>query len=319
MQRTDNFNLIMVEGSDTVNLLTQMNPNTETIDEQMFKNQNAGVQTATELLSGTVHAILRSVPDASMIRFTAVSRFTAGDTFTVDGVQVSALLPSGEQLPDGAFIIGSEVLCILKGTLLTVFVSGGSVANAKDSEKLGGELPSYYATKAEVDNAKTVATSAGNVAEANKLALDNGNIMFTVMEGVPMWKERGADAFHPFSNNKADLLWTNPNPATAFGPQTVELDLTNYDAVLIQSNWKGETNYNRYIPHADTYSMVMKGTFGRLLGINESMANGPYSPTSRKATVENNGVTFGNGISTSDSYNDACCVPCYIWGIKIRF
>ena len=167
MQRTDNFNLIVVEGSDTVNLLTQMNPNTEAIDGQMFKNQNAGVQTATELLSGTVHAITRSVPDASMIRFTAVSRFTAGDTFTVDGVQVSALLPSGEQLPDGAFIIGSEVLCVLKGTLLTVFASGSTVALAKNAEKLGGNLPSYYATKTEVDNAQSTANSAGNLAEQN--------------------------------------------------------------------------------------------------------------------------------------------------------
>ena len=162
----------MVEGADKVNLLTQMNPNTEAIDEQMFKNQNAGVQTATELLNGTVHAITRSVADASMIRFTAVSRFTVGDTFTVDGVQVSALLPSGEQLPDGAFIIGSEVLCVLKGTLLTVFASGGKVALAKDAEKLGGQLPAYYATKTEVDNAQNTANSAGALAESNKRVID---------------------------------------------------------------------------------------------------------------------------------------------------
>lgn len=201
MQRTGNFNLIVVEGSDTVNLLTQMNPNTEAIDEQMFKNQNAGVQTATELLSGTVHAITRSVPDASMIRFTAVSRFTAGDTFTVDGVQVSALLPSGEQLSDGAFIIGSEVLCVLKGTLLTVFASGGTVALAKNAEKLGGEFPSYYATKTEVDTAQNTANSAGNLAETNRqdiLTLSNkmnncikfadfSNVLHTITTRAASW------------------------------------------------------------------------------------------------------------------------------------
>lgn len=168
MRLSNNFDLNLVEGSDVVNLLTQMNPNTEKIDEQMFKNQNAGVQSATELLTGTVHAITRSVPDASMIRFTAVSRFTAGDTFTVDGVQVSALLPSGEQLADGAFIIGSEVLCVLKGTLLTVFAGAGAVAMAQDSEKLGGQLPSYYATKTEVDSAQNTANSAGSLAETNR-------------------------------------------------------------------------------------------------------------------------------------------------------
>lgn len=175
MRSSEHFNLNIVEGSDKVNLLTQMNPNTEEIDEQMFKNQNAGVQSATELLSGTVHAITRSVPDASMIRFTAVSRFTAGDTFTVDGIQVSALLPSGEQLPDGAFIIGSEVLCVLKGTLLTVFASGGAVALARDAEKLGGQMPTYYATKTEVDSAQNTANSAGELAESNKQSIDNMN------------------------------------------------------------------------------------------------------------------------------------------------
>lgn len=177
MRNSEHFNLNVVDGTDKVNLLTQMNPNTEAIDEQMFKNQNAGVQTATELLNGTIHAITRSIPDASMIRFTAVSRFTAGDTFTVDGVQVSALLPSGEQLPDGTFIIGSEVLCVLKGTLLTVFSGSGKVALSKDAEKLGGNLPSYYATKEEVNSAQNTANSAGNLAETNRqsiIELNNG-------------------------------------------------------------------------------------------------------------------------------------------------
>lgn len=176
MQRTENFNLIVTEGSDIVNLLTQVNPNTEVIDEQMFKNQNAGVQTATELVSGTVHAITRSIPNASMIRFTAVSRFTAGDTFTVDGVQVSALLPSGEQLPDGAYIIGSEVLCVLKGTLLTVFVSGGAVTLARNAEKLGGQLPSYYATKEEAEvNKQNIAKL--NTAKANYQGNDDVSLV----------------------------------------------------------------------------------------------------------------------------------------------
>lgn len=187
---TDNFDLNLVEGSDVVNLLTQMNPNTEKIDEQMFKNQNAGVQSATELLSGTVHAITRVVPDASMIRFTAVSRFTAGDTFTVDGVQVSALLPSGEQLPDGAFIIGSEVLCVLKGTLLTVFAGAGVVAMSQDSAKLGGNPAEYYASNEELDLVKNTANSAGDIAESNTQKINK--IMpcvknnFDMESGVPL-------------------------------------------------------------------------------------------------------------------------------------
>jgi len=32
---------------------------------------------------------------------------------------------------------------------------------------------------------------------------------------------------------KMDLLWTNPNPTSAFNPQTVSLDLSEYDLILI--------------------------------------------------------------------------------------
>ena len=167
MTRTTNYNLIVVEGSDKVNLLTQMNPNTEKIDEVMKANENSGIQIATELLSGTVHAITRTVPSASMFKFTAVSNYTAGDTFTVDGVQVTALLTSGEALGTGAYIIGSEVLCSLKDTLLTVYTQGGTVKLAEDSEKLGGNLPEYYAKQSDLLTVKSTADSASSLSRQN--------------------------------------------------------------------------------------------------------------------------------------------------------
>lgn len=167
MKRTTNYDLIVVEGSDKVNLLTQMNPNTEKIDEVMKTNEKSGVQIATELLSGTVHAITRTVPSASMFKFTAVSNYTSGDTFTVDGVQVTALLTSGEALGTGAYIIGSEVLCSLKDTLLTVYTQGGTVKLAEDSEKLGGNLPEYYAKQSELDTVKDTANSASELSRTN--------------------------------------------------------------------------------------------------------------------------------------------------------
>lgn len=167
MTRTNNYDLIVVEGSDKVNLLTQMNPNTEKIDEVMKANENSGVQVATELLSGSVHAITRTVKNASMFKFTAVSNYTSGDTFTVDGVQVTALLTSGEALGTGAYIIGSEVLCSLKDTLLTVYTQGGTVKLADDSEKFGGNLPEYYAKKSELDIVTNTANNASELSRTN--------------------------------------------------------------------------------------------------------------------------------------------------------
>lgn len=176
MQNTDNFDLKIYEGEDLFNPLVVENANAQAIDTQMKKNENHTVGDATELVSGTVHALTRLTPDTPMLRFTATSRFTAGDTFTVDGVQVSALTVSGEQLPDGAYIIGSEVLAYLKGTLLTFFTSQGTLATAQNALKLGGNTPEYYATATAVQQAQDTATAAGNLAnEVNSNLATIGN------------------------------------------------------------------------------------------------------------------------------------------------
>lgn len=166
MTNTTNYDLILVEGSDKVNPLTQVNPNFEVIDEEMKKNKDAGVSTATELLTGSIHGLQRANADASMFRFTATSNYTSGDTFTVDGIQVTALTPTGEALGSGAYIIGSEVLCCLKGTLLTMFLSGGTVTTADNALKLGGQDPEYYGTAEDVTQAQQTATAAGVLANS---------------------------------------------------------------------------------------------------------------------------------------------------------
>ena len=192
MQNTENFNLKVYEGEDLFNPLIVENVNVQAIDTLMKKNEIHAVGDATELVSGTVHAITRLTPDAPMLRFTATSRFTAGDTFTVDGVQVSALTVSGEQLPDGAYIIGSEVLAYLKGTLLTVFTSQGTLATAKNALKLGGNDPEYYATASAVQTAQETATAAGNLAnevnnslsDVNNNLIPNTNPLFTAQKNA---------------------------------------------------------------------------------------------------------------------------------------
>ena len=161
MRASEHFNLNLVEGKDIVNPLVTDVPNYESIDAQMFKNQNAGVHNATELKTGTVHAITRLVPDAQMITFTATSNFVAGDTFTVDGIQVSALTVSGEQLPTGAYVINSQVLAILKGTLLTVYGVGSETAD--NALALNGHPDTYFGTKEDVDNAINTANAANEL------------------------------------------------------------------------------------------------------------------------------------------------------------
>lgn len=159
MRNTDNFDLSLYEGTDKFNPLTVENSNIEKIDEQMAKNYAGTVGVATELKSGTVHSLTRS-DDTPVFRFIATSNYAAGDTFTVDGIQVSGLLADGRTLSDGAYVINSNVLCCLTGTVLTFYVTAGSVETADNSLKLGGELPAYYGKASEVAQASSVAQAA---------------------------------------------------------------------------------------------------------------------------------------------------------------
>lgn len=178
MKTSDNYGLNLVEGTDLVNPLVQDVPNYETIDEVMYENACNSIPLATELKSGTVHALTRSNPDASMFRFIATSRYDEGDTFTVDGIQVSGLLTDGTTLSDGAYVINANVLCCLVGTVLTLFTVPGAIQTAQNALKLGGELPSFYGKASDVQTATTTANAAGT------LATNLDNKLTNLIQGV---------------------------------------------------------------------------------------------------------------------------------------
>lgn len=128
---TENYGLNIVEGTDIVNPLIYDNPNYQKIDEQMFINQNNGVPKASYNKSGTVHQITRSLTQAPVFWFTASSNYNSGDTFSVNGSSVSAVLPDGSTLPNNAFTINSNVICLLVGKVLTIFSVKENVESAK--------------------------------------------------------------------------------------------------------------------------------------------------------------------------------------------
>ena len=130
MTTTTYYDLNIVEGTDIVNPLTVDNPNYNKIDEVMHNNAVSGVTLAGEIANATVHAITRENSECAVMRFIATSNWKAGDTITVDGVAVTPLLPSGETLPDGAYVINANVLCILTGTNLTVYAERKKIENA---------------------------------------------------------------------------------------------------------------------------------------------------------------------------------------------
>lgn len=291
MTTTDNYNLKLAEGNDLVNPLVIDNPNYETIDEVMKENADNGIPSATELTTGTVHALTRSNPDAKVFHFTATSNFATGDTFTVDNVQVTALLPSGLPLATGAYIIGSEVICALRDTLLTVFVSGGTAVLAEDSERLGGELPAYYATQSDMDDAEDGISALGTITNSLDLrvtALEQGG---TGVGGT--------------------VLWSNPNYASNFAGQEVTLsdDIGNYDYYEVVAQLQAGTGTTAMITFTSGLVPSVRNT-----QINSLNAARSFIFNGNKCTI-NNGVYYST-YGGSGTVDNSRIIPISIIGFN---
>lgn len=154
MQQSTNYNFNLPEGTDLVNLLTQLIPNWSSLDSILRGIQNDTFETATETVALGVHALARLDPDAKLLKWVATANYTSGETFTIDGTPIAASTPSGNTLATGAYVSGAIVIAAINSdeTAMTVFVTGTNVAS--DSERLGGELPSYYATDQDMETAK---------------------------------------------------------------------------------------------------------------------------------------------------------------------
>lgn len=127
MTTTPNYGFNIPEGSDTVNLLTQNYPNFTNLDSILKSIEITGITTSVATKVGTVFQIARTNTDLNVLRFVATANYASGDTFTVDGVSVTATAVDGTALPAGAFVINQSVLAILNGTVLTFLIGGGSV------------------------------------------------------------------------------------------------------------------------------------------------------------------------------------------------
>ena len=127
-----------------------------------------------------------------------------------------------------------------------------------------------------------------------------------------------------------DLLWTNASPRVAFGAQTVSIDLTNYDAVIIESMPSTPMDYlfpdNRDPATGYPYNHYLfqrvfmnKDESGELL-LGSTIRYTDASTTTgtvahRTVSISDSGVVFGGGYLNSSAYNGAA-VPVKIYGVK---
>ena len=163
------------EGTDLVNPLVDTNPNWDALDADLHEFNERSISNATEVVSLGVHTISRLDTTAKFLKWIATANFTAGDTFTVDAIPVTATTPAGAPLATNAYVAGSVVLACLNAdnSAMTIFVSGTNVAT--DSERLGGELPSYYGTASDVsDNASDITNLQNQVGNTSIVGIGDG-------------------------------------------------------------------------------------------------------------------------------------------------
>lgn len=157
MQHTTNYNLNKPEGTDIVNPLTVDNPNWDSIDAAMYSNKQNSVQTAQVALQETTIAITRDKSKPATFRFIATMNYATNMTITVDGTFVTATMPDGSALAANAFRIGSNVLCSLNGTALTVYTNPTIDVNAVKTTILQAVFPvgSIYTNVSDSTNPAT--------------------------------------------------------------------------------------------------------------------------------------------------------------------
>lgn len=187
MTNTTNYNLLLAEGTDLVNYLTQTNPNFSSLDTIIKGVSDATVTAATEVTTGTAHAISRSLPDANVIRFTATSNWLTGDTMTIDGTPVTPLKTDGTTLKTGDYIIGAAVLGILDATRFTVLVASSPDAIDINYDNSGSGLTANKVQGAIDENAAdidaletTVNTFTGNTTFGSTTTYSDADLPITL-------------------------------------------------------------------------------------------------------------------------------------------
>lgn len=104
-----------------------------------------------------------------------------------------------------------------------------------------------------------------------------------------------------------DKLWTNSDPSQSFSSQTIPLDLTDYEFVIIEFkalNTSGSLT-------------VTVGIIGDEIVLNSAMGRCRY----RIAEISTSGILFNSGYQYSTyggtaTVNDNACIPVYVFGVK---
>lgn len=247
MATTQFLGLNKPTGNDLVNPLTDTFPNWDIVDEAYHELDNRAIGHATELVSQGVHAITRVDQYAKTFKFIATANYEAGETFTVDGIQVNAYTPSGSALASGSYVSGAVVIASLNAddSAITIYVGGAQTAD--NALRLGGQLPDYYATQSEVDGLGTDVTNLKNLTGNNSIVgigdgTTTGAISYLNQEvqkmGMPILDF--TNPLHTFSSG--NLTYTATKECYILGRMVGSSNLLKINNVTVAGGTSGYNN-----------------------------------------------------------------------------
>lgn len=110
----------------------------------------------------------------------------------------------------------------------------------------------------------------------------------------------------------SECVWENPNPLSAFLAQKVSVDLSKYEAVLVETlTDKSNDLQPRNVVYVEKGSLTTSyTTSGRTVG-----SSNPVGGRIIKK-VDDTGIEFGNAkFQTTDSTDGTSCIPTRIFGL----
>lgn len=109
---------------------------------------------------------------------------------------------------------------------------------------------------------------------------------------------------------KPTLLWTNPNPNSDFAPQTISINLTDYEWIIISI--KNQKSSPQYV----TTCAIPKITDDQVIGGPSGQTGSNYA-YSRVINMNNNGITFKIARSNyAGASGNTTAIPLEIYGLK---
>lgn len=183
---------------------------------------------------------------------------------------------------------------------------------------LGGSGDSYTKEEADSKFATKSNTYTKSGADNKFESKENiGGFQFRDNDGTAQYKTPSGDWANFSSGGGFNLLWSNPSPSTGMGNTTVELDLTEYEAVMIEFNYDiGESSIK-------SRGVFVKSNTVQISGSVKPSGGTDWCSLRRVNSVSDSGVTFGIGLASradggsyGPSDNSNACIPVKIYGIK---